>query len=124
MTDSGVFSRTEIDRGSEALLAALPETIAGDVLDMGCGYGAIGVSLKKKYPDARLTMVDINTRAAALAEQNARQNGVDAVVLQGDGFATVAGKTFDLIVTNPPIRAGKTGGVPAVLPMLPTPLQT
>jgi len=107
LTDSGVFSRTEIDKGSEALLAALPETVVGDVLDMGCGYGAIGVSLKKKYPAARLTMTDINARAAALAEQNAKQNAVDAVVLQGDGFAAVAGKTFDLIVTNPPIRAGK-----------------
>ncbi len=106
-TDSGVFSRTELDKGSEALLLMLPETITGDVLDMGCGYGAIGLSLQKANPGCRLTMVDVNARAAALAEQNAAENGLDATVLQGDGFAAVADRRFDLIVTNPPIRAGK-----------------
>lgn len=106
-TDSGVFSRTELDKGSEALLLMLPETITGDVLDMGCGYGAIGLSLKKANPGCRLTMVDINTRAVALAEQNAAENGADAKVLQGDGFAAVGNQSFDFIVTNPPIRAGK-----------------
>lgn len=106
-TDSGVFSRTELDKGSEALLFFLPETVTGDVLDMGCGYGAIGLSLKKANPGCRLTMVDLNARAAALAKKNAAENGVDATVAQGDGFAAVADKRFDLIVTNPPIRAGK-----------------
>ncbi|MBN1777673.1 MAG: methyltransferase [Clostridiales bacterium] len=106
-TDSGVFSRTEIDKGSAALLAMLPDNISGNVLDMGCGYGAIGICLKKRSPGCRLTMADINERAAALARANAEINGVDAEVLQGDGFSAVANRKFDWIVCNPPIRAGK-----------------
>lgn len=106
-TDSGVFSRTEIDKGSAALLHMLPETITGEVLDMGCGYGAIGVSIGKANSGCTLTMVDINARAIDLATMNAKANGIAAAVLQGDGFAAVQGQSFDLIVTNPPIRAGK-----------------
>lgn len=106
-TDSGVFSRTEVDKGSDALLRQLPEKIDGDVLDMGCGYGTIGLSLKKANPRCTLTMVDINARAVELARKNAEANGIDAEILLGDGFAAVAARTFDLIVTNPPIRAGK-----------------
>ncbi|MBE0600961.1 MAG: methyltransferase, partial [Firmicutes bacterium] len=90
-TDSGVFSRTELDKGSAALLAALPDNIMGDVLDMGCGYGAIGLCLKKHNPGCRLTMADVNARAAALAGQNAKANGLEATVIQGDGFAAVKG---------------------------------
>ena len=106
-TDSGVFSRTELDKGSAALLAKLPDNITGDVLDMGCGYGAIGISLKKHNPSCTLTMADINERAVALAKKNAEVNGIDAEILQGDGFAPVINRVFDLIVCNPPIRAGK-----------------
>lgn len=106
-TDSGVFSRTEIDRGSRALLSAMPETITGDVLDMGCGYGVLGISLQKCNPECRLTMADINTRALALAKDNAAANGVTAEVVQSNGFSALTGKRFDFVVTNPPIRAGK-----------------
>ena len=106
-TDSGVFSRTEIDRGTRTLLNALPDGITGDVLDMGCGYGALGVCLKKHNPDCRLTMADINERAVRLARKNAEQNGAEADVIQSNGFAALAGKRYDLIMTNPPIRAGK-----------------
>ncbi len=106
-TDSGVFSRTEIDKGSRALLNALPDRFAGDVLDMGCGYGAIGVCFQKANPGGRLTMADINERAVILAKGNARANGVIADVLRSDGFSALAGQRFDLIVLNPPIRAGK-----------------
>ena len=106
-TDSGVFSRTEIDKGSRALLDALPERFAGDVLDMGCGYGALGICFGKASPGCRLTMADINERAVLLAKANARANGVTADVLLSDGFAALAGRRFDLIVINPPIRAGK-----------------
>ena len=106
-TDSGVFSRTEIDRGSRTLLNALPDGITGDVLDMGCGYGALGVCLKKHNPDCRLMMADINERAVQLARSNAEQNGTDAEVIQSNGFAALVGRRYDLIVTNPPIRAGK-----------------
>ncbi|NLI20293.1 MAG: class I SAM-dependent methyltransferase [Clostridiales bacterium] len=106
-TDSGVFSRLSMDRGTQELLDALPDAVAGRVLDLGCGYGALGVSLARACPGCTLTMVDINERAVVLAAGNARQNGVAAETLQSDGFSALAGRTFDLIVTNPPIRAGK-----------------
>lgn len=106
-TDSGVFSRLELDRGTEVLLNALPETVTGRVLDMGCGYGALGVSVAKANHGCTLTMADINERAVSLAAENAKRNGVEAETLQSDGFVKLAGRTFDLIATNPPIRAGK-----------------
>ena len=106
-TDSGVFSRLELDRGTEVLLDALPDGLHGTTLDMGCGYGALGVSLAKAYPDCMVTMIDINERAVSLAKENAKRNGVAAETLQSDGFASIGGRTYDLIVMNPPIRAGK-----------------
>lgn len=106
-TDSGVFSRLAMDRGTAILLAALPDGLAGDALDMGCGYGALGLSLLKANPALRLTMADVNARAVALARENALGNGLHAETLESDGFAALAGRRFDLIVTNPPIRAGK-----------------
>ena len=104
-TDAGVFSRDGLDRGTEVLLEALP-ALSGRVLDLGCGWGAVGVALGKKYPGLEIVMTDINRRAVELARRNLAGNGVRAEVVQGDGFAAVEGE-FDAIVTNPPIRAGK-----------------
>ena len=106
-TDSGVFSRLELDRGTEVLLSALPEELSGDVLDMGCGYGALGVSVAAVCPRCRLTMADVNERAVELAAENAKANGVSAETLQSDGYAALTGRSFDCILQNPPIRAGK-----------------
>ena len=104
-TDAGVFSRDGLDKGTELLLNALPP-LAGRVLDLGCGWGAVGVSLAARYPGLDVVMTDINQRAAALARRNLAANGVRAEVAEGDGFEAVEGP-FDAIVTNPPIRAGK-----------------
>ena len=104
-TDAGVFSRDGLDRGTEVLLEALPP-LSGRVLDLGCGWGAVGVALGKRWPGLEIVMTDINSRAVELARRNLAENGVTATVLQGDGFAAVSG-SFDAIVTNPPIRAGK-----------------
>ena len=105
ITDAGVFSRDGLDRGTEVLLEALPP-LEGRVLDLGCGWGAVGVALGKRYPALDIVMTDINSRAVELARRNLAENGVTAAVLQGDGFDAVEGR-FDAIVTNPPIRAGK-----------------
>ncbi|MDD6143104.1 MAG: class I SAM-dependent methyltransferase [bacterium] len=105
-TDSGVFSRTELDRGTEVLLDTLEE-VSGSVLDMGCGWGIIGVAVGKNWPDTQITMADINQRACALSAANARKNGVAAEVLESDGYEKVLGRSYDLILQNPPIRAGK-----------------
>lgn len=105
-TDAGVFSRDGLDKGTELLLHALPD-LSGDVLDMGCGWGAVGISVARAYPRVRVTMADINLRAVELSQKNARRNGVSARVLESDGFEAIEGEKFSFILTNPPIRAGK-----------------
>ena len=105
-TDSGVFSRGELDEGSRLLLDALPP-LRGPVLDVGCGWGALGVSIARANPEARVTMGDVNLRALELCRKNAERNGTSVRVLESDGLSALAGETFDTVVTNPPIRAGK-----------------
>ena len=106
MTDAGVFSKGELDTGSRLLLDALPD-LSGDVLDLGCGWGAIGVAIARANRDARVVMADVNHRALDLCRANCSRNGVTADVIESDGMAAVLGRRFDAIVTNPPIRAGK-----------------
>ena len=103
-TDSGVFSRGEVDEGSALLLNSLP-ALTGRVLDLGCGAGVIGVSVGKAYP-IELVQSDVNERALALTRENLKRNGVAGTVVESDGFAALEG-LFDTILTNPPIRAGK-----------------
>ena len=105
VTDAGVFSRDGLDRGTEVLLNALPP-LSGRILDLGCGWGAVGTVLGAKYPGLEVVMTDINRRAVELSRRNLAANRVTARVLEGDGFEAVEG-LFDAIVTNPPIRAGK-----------------
>ena len=106
LTDAGVFSRGEVDFGTDALLRALPEEMSGRALDLGCGWGAVGVSVGKKYPACSLVMSDVNERALELARKNAAANGVKAETALSDGLDNIDGP-FDYIFTNPPIRAGK-----------------
>ncbi len=105
-TDAGVFSRGEVDFGTNALLNALPEEMSGRVLDLGCGWGAVGISVGKRYPACRIVMSDVNRRALSLAQQNAEKNGVAAQTIESNGCESIEGP-FDYILTNPPIRAGK-----------------
>ena len=106
MTDAGVFSKGELDVGSRLLIDALP-AFTGDVLDIGCGWGAMGVAVAKANKNARVTMVDVNRRALDLCRKNCERNRVTAEVIESDGMAEVMGRKFDAIITNPPIRAGK-----------------
>ena len=105
-TDSGVFSRDGVDPGTRVLIEALPE-IEGRALDLGCGWGVIGVAIGKHWPDTVITMADINQRACDLSRKNAAAAGVEATVIESDGYEKVLGNTYDLILQNPPIRAGK-----------------
>ena len=108
-TDAGVFSKSEVDFGSRVLIDTfeMPE-VEGDVLDVGCGYGPIGLSIAKANPERFVHMMDINTRAIALAEKNAQVNGVQNVrIFESDGLASVGDVKAAAILTNPPIRAGK-----------------
>lgn len=108
MTDASVFSRRGIDYGTYALIERLPLPLQGDVLDLGCGYGPIGLSVAVFSPEASVTLVDINRRALELCRINAEKNGLDPMeVVLSDGVSALPGRYFHWIITNPPIRAGK-----------------
>ena len=107
--DNGVFSKYHVDIATNFMINTLidMETIKGKVLDLGCGYGVIGISLASFYKDLDITMVDINERALGLAKKNCKLNGLDKVdIIESDGFTNIK-DTFNCIITNPPIRAGK-----------------
>ncbi len=106
-TDAGVFSRGEVDTGTRLLLEALPETLSGEVLDLGCGWGVIGISIARVWPETHVTMADVNLRALEWAEKNAARNGARVSCVESDGFGSLEGRMFDAVITNPPIRAGK-----------------
>ncbi len=108
VTEAGVFSRSRVDQGTRLLIEALPLPSEGRMLDLGCGYGPVGIAAARENPGLEVVMVDINQRAVELAAVNARLNGVVNVdIRQGDGFSVVPEKDFALIASNPPIRAGK-----------------
>ncbi len=104
-TDAGVFSKKMIDFGSQVLLSCLSFQQGEAVLDVGCGYGPLGLSLVKAQ-GVHATMVDVNTRALDLAQKNAALNQVEAKIFQSNVYDEVEG-CFDHIISNPPIRAGK-----------------
>lgn len=105
-TDAGVFSKQHVDPGSELLCSALPDDLSGDVLDMGCGWGAMTVLTLARFPKLNITMADVNERALALAVSNVEKNHMQARAVLSDGFEKIEGM-FDAVITNPPIRAGK-----------------
>lgn len=105
-SDNGVFSKNMIDYGSRVLLESFYKDEERSLLDVGCGYGTFGICLKKVYPDLEVDMVDVNERALNLAKMNAANNHVDVNVYKSFVYQNVA-KTYDVIVSNPPVRAGK-----------------
>ena len=105
-TDAGVFSKQHVDPGSELLCKSLPDDLSGDVLDMGCGWGAMTVMTLARFPKVNMTMADVNERALGLAVSNVEKNRMTATAVLSDGFEKIEGE-FDAVITNPPIRAGK-----------------
>ena len=106
-TDAGVFSKGEVDTGTRLLLEALPEEMRGDILDLGCGWGVIGISVARTWPETRVTLADVNNRALQLSRENAERNRAKVICTESDGMAAFYGQAFDAVITNPPIRAGK-----------------
>ena len=109
-SDRGVFSKDQIDAGSRAMVETVDTSIypEGDWLDMGCGYGPIGLALAKTHPERQVEMVDINERAVELSRDNAKLNGIQNVLIHPSNlFEEVETKEFSAIFCNPPIRAGK-----------------
>ncbi len=108
VSDAGVFSRGELDRGTELLVEALRVGPCELILDLGCGYGPIGIAASQLSADGHVILTDVNERAAALARANVAANGItNAEVRTGDLYDPVANTLFDHIVCNPPIRAGR-----------------
>lgn len=105
-TDNNVFSKKFLDFGTRTLLESVNlDDIKGDILDFGCGYGPIGIYIKKNC-DCNVDMIDINDRALNLARKNARLNNVSVNIFESNIYSNVT-KKYDSIITNPPIRVGK-----------------
>lgn len=111
--DSGVFSKRKADYGSCLLLETfISERKTGlangmEILDLGCGYGLVGIVVKRIFPAVSVTMSDINTRAVEFARANASSNLVSSAnIIFSDGFENIPG-SFDTVLLNPPVRAGK-----------------
>lgn len=106
-TGAGVFSGKKVDKGSELLANECVLKEKWKVLDLGCGYGPIGIAAAKAFPSADVILTDINRRAVKLARMNKKLNRLSNVsVVQGDIYENVKGK-FDTILLNPPQTAGK-----------------
>lgn len=109
-SDNGVFSKDKLDYGSTLLLETVLKNVNKknlDILDVGCGYGFLGISLAK-FLNAHVTMCDVNKRALHLAKRNSENNNVKSLcqVLESNIYENIT-NIYDLIITNPPIRAGK-----------------
>ncbi len=105
-SDNGVFSKNMIDYGSRVLLDNIEITNEKTLLDVGCGYGTFGICLNKVYSHLNVDMVDVNDRALELAKLNAKNNNIHTNIYKSFIYENVQG-SYDVIVTNPPVRAGK-----------------
>lgn len=108
-TDNGVFSKSRLDEGTYALIKVLlPLNLSGNVLDVGCGYGALGLTIAYLNPNIVMTCSDVNLRALNLCKTNAEHLQIASRVtcLLSDVYQHIEGK-FSSILINPPIRAGK-----------------
>jgi 16S rRNA (guanine1207-N2)-methyltransferase len=109
ITDSAVFSRDRIDHASRLLIEAMQLDPDATVLDIGCGYGPIGIVAATLAPQGYVHLIDVNARAIELARENIELNRIgNAAARVSDGFAALPDDlVYDAILTNPPIRAGK-----------------
>ena len=107
-TDRGVFAYGHLDFGTDLLLRSLPPIPPGEVIDVGCGYGAIAITVALRNPDARVWAVDINRRALDLCTRNAERAGAGNVVA-AEPDAVPGGIRFAAVYSNPPVRLGKEG---------------
>ena len=108
-TDAGVFSKLRIDYGSGVLIKTMKDLTfpKAGILDVGTGYGPMGLFAAKFWPDQEVDMVDVNERALDLARRNAKFNQINNVNIYQSNIYEQVDKKYGLVITNPPIRAGK-----------------
>jgi len=107
LTASGVFSKKRVDLGTRLLIESMILPREGCVLDVGCGYGAVGIAAAVFNPHLHVVMVDVNERAVRLARQNAGINKVQNVLIRrGHLYEPVKGFMFNCVLSNPPVSAG------------------
>lgn len=107
LTASGVFSKRRVDLGTRVLIESMVLPERGYVLDIGCGYGAVGIAAATFNPNLHAIMVDVNSRAVWLAKRNIEINHIkNAEVKHGNLYEPVKGLTFNCILSNPPVSAG------------------
>ena len=107
LTASGVFSKRRIDLGTRLLIESMILPPKGCVLDVGCGYGAVGIAAAVFHPRLRVVLVDVNSRAVWLAKQNVEKNdAANAEVRRGRFYEPVKELVLDCILSNPPVSAG------------------
>ena len=105
-TDNGVFSKKKLDYGTRLLIESIiDEEVSGIALDVGCGYGVIGIILSS-FLDFNFDYIDVNRRALHLTEMNLKENKVKGNTFYSNVYDNVS-KKYDVIISNPPIRAGK-----------------
>jgi 16S rRNA (guanine1207-N2)-methyltransferase len=107
VSGSGVFSKGHLDHATEVLFRETEPPAQGQFLDLGCGYGVIGLAIARAVPLANVTAVDVNQRALALANENARAMDVEGRFVACLPDAVPSNATYDEIWSNPPIRIGK-----------------
>jgi 16S rRNA G1207 methylase RsmC len=107
LSASGLFSVQHIDPATRLLIENAEMSSGANVLDLGCGYGVVGIMMKTCFPDATVTMVDINQRAVAISKKNAKRLELDVEVLQSNICEELQGRKFDVVLTNPPYAAGR-----------------
>jgi 16S rRNA (guanine1207-N2)-methyltransferase len=106
-TASSVFSIKRVDLGTRVLIESMVLPEKGCVLDVGCGYGAVGIAAAKFNPKLHVVLTDVNRRAILLAKKNAEKNRVRNVeVRHGSLYEPVKDYCFDVVLSNPPVSAG------------------
>jgi 16S rRNA (guanine1207-N2)-methyltransferase len=115
ITSTGIFSYRRIDKGTRILIESMEVPQGGRLLDMGCGYGPIGITAYKVNPDLEIWMVDINRRAVELSRENVERNNVKATVVQSHLYESIENLHFDSIVSNPPVSAGMRKAVEPII---------
>ena len=107
-SDNGVFSKNRVDFGTNVLLNSLEDlSSVKSLLDVGCGIGTIGICIKKKYKNIHVVMIDVNERAINLAKKNIEINHLEDIEAKISNLYENVREQYDMIISNPPIRAGK-----------------